>query len=955
MPEPERIGPYRLIRLLGAGGMGEVFLAHDERLDRLVAIKRLRTSSEVSPERRKRFRREARIAARLEHPNIVQIHDVLSEGEVDCIVMEYVDGQDLRQRSKDARPSLHETLAIAGQIALAMAEAHDREIIHRDLKTENVLITRTGQVKITDFGIAKDLRDETLTGDGHLMGTSRSMSPEQASARPVDHRSDLFSFGTLLYEILTGKSPFLGETSYLTMHRVVNDAPESLHTLVPGLPPALVALIEQLLAKEPLLRPRSFREVAQILAQLQGLPCTGTPPAGRSPPGNDGDTAATEDPEPAPDDAAARSPGVRLAGRTPSDMVETESMPPTVAPAPVAPAPAPSVPHAPAPPAPPAARTEAAQNDEPGDQGNAMASSMPPLRRARWRRAVIMAITGAALALGLGYWLWTGIARQPGHRYTYVAVPGPIEAPAGPGAALTAAAVRGGLARGLSEREDVVVLPLHDVTTVSEGFLHVKQRQPTADEMMRAMGADELIESRLTCGAQECVVSWKRIARDGGIRATTEFAIRPDDAIAAEQAVLEHLRALYRDHGLRKGLDQAPLTPADQVAYLGLRSTHWAHEGTSASDEMLAQLELIRRRSPAAVHVYRLEIDMLRRRYRHSARDADLARILVLIREAERQAPDSYEILATQFDFALEADLTDLARDTLRRIEALDPASGWTLLLRGRWHAEIGEKDEALAVLQRAATPGSYWRIRYHLAAMRRERDELDEARRHIDRLLEQSPGNYAGLSWLASVEMRSNNPACAVELYDALVERHRYYDECNGRGVAEMLLGRYEGAAASFRCSLEARLGDPLASLNLAEALALAGDTQAASTTFGALLESLRASEPLRTGDALELETLALAHQARHGAAQADEARLLMDRVLAETAGQLSHEILYTAATVHALLGDDADSVKYVRQLLDGGRLPSWFRFPWFDAVRNDPALQQRLAENLPAPTCKH
>jgi tetratricopeptide (TPR) repeat protein len=277
------------------------------------------------------------------------------------------------------------------------------------------------------------------------------------------------------------------------------------------------------------------------------------------------------------------------------------------------------------------------------------------------------------------------------------------------------------------------------------------------------------------------------------------------------------------------------------------------------------------------------------------------------------------------------------------------------LLLRGRWHADIGEKDEAFAVLQRAATPGSYWRIRYHLAAMRRARDELDEARRHIDRLLEQSPGNYAGLSWLASVEMRSNNPACAVELYDELVERHRYYDECNGRGVAETLLGRYEDAEASFRCALAARPGDPVASFNLAEALTLAGDTQQATETFRELLASLRASKPLRTGDELELETLALAHLAQHDAEVAAEARELMQRLLAEAPGPPSHEMLYTAATVHALLGDDDATVEYVHTLLDGGRLPRWFRFSWFDGVRHHPDLQQRLAKDLPEPTCKH
>ena len=162
MPESERIGPYRVIRRLGAGGMCEVMLAHDERLDRLVAIKRLHDDT-ATPERRERFRREARIVARLDHPAIVQIHDVLHEADHDYLIMEYVEGQTLRQ-GRAARPmAVPEVLDIAHQIALGMAAAHDRGVIHRDLKAENVLITPAGRARLTDFGIAKLEGDDTFT------------------------------------------------------------------------------------------------------------------------------------------------------------------------------------------------------------------------------------------------------------------------------------------------------------------------------------------------------------------------------------------------------------------------------------------------------------------------------------------------------------------------------------------------------------------------------------------------------------------------------------------------------------------------------------------------------------------------------------------------------------------------------------------------------------------------
>ena len=215
MPElAGKIGPYELLRRLGAGGMGEVFLAYDERLDRQVAIKRIRSDKSATSERRERFRREARVAARLNHPAIVQVYDVLAEGDVDSIVMEAVEGTDLRTLIGGRPLPLEAAVVIARDVADGLAEAHRQGIVHRDLKSENVLVTPAGRAKITDFGIAKRLlagkTEDSLTAIGHVMGTYRAMSPEQARGEEVDHRSDLFSFGILLYEMLTGKIPLRG-------------------------------------------------------------------------------------------------------------------------------------------------------------------------------------------------------------------------------------------------------------------------------------------------------------------------------------------------------------------------------------------------------------------------------------------------------------------------------------------------------------------------------------------------------------------------------------------------------------------------------------------------------------------------------------------------------------------------------------------------------------------------
>jgi tetratricopeptide (TPR) repeat protein len=274
------VGPYRILRHLGAGGMGEVFLAHDPRLGREVAIKRLRPESGLDPERRARLLREARVAAALNHPSIVQVFDLLEEEDgTASIVMEYVPGPTLHQLLKGGPPPVAEGLRLATAVAEGLACAHQRGVLHRDLKAENVLLPPEGPAKIADFGIARRVlghlpggaADETLTREGRVVGTPRAMSPEQACGDAVDARSDLFSFGVLLYEVFGGRSPFLGSTGSDTVRRLLGHDPPPVDQLRPGLPPELTDLIQELLEKSPELRPRSAAEVVDRLRACAAL------------------------------------------------------------------------------------------------------------------------------------------------------------------------------------------------------------------------------------------------------------------------------------------------------------------------------------------------------------------------------------------------------------------------------------------------------------------------------------------------------------------------------------------------------------------------------------------------------------------------------------------------------------------------------------------------------------
>lgn len=264
---PETIGPYRIEGRLGAGGMGEVWLAHDRRLGRRVAVKRLRRGRDDRAARA-RLRREARAAAGLSHPSIVQVFDFLEIGGEEWIVMEHVEGPRLSELLKGGPLTLPGAVAYGRQLAEGLAAAHAKGIVHRDLKAENVLVAASG-AKILDFGLVRNLipdsDESSLTKSGAVLGTVGSMAPEQAQGLEAGPRSDLFSLGVLLYEMVAGRSPFRAASVVETMKRLIGRPPEPLPTEVPG---ALARLIEQLLEKTPELRPPSAAVVARRLARV---------------------------------------------------------------------------------------------------------------------------------------------------------------------------------------------------------------------------------------------------------------------------------------------------------------------------------------------------------------------------------------------------------------------------------------------------------------------------------------------------------------------------------------------------------------------------------------------------------------------------------------------------------------------------------------------------------------
>lgn len=265
------VGGYRLISRIGVGGMGEVWRAEDMKLLRPAAVKVLLETLAEDPELKARFMREAQTAARLNHPNIATIYSV---GEIDrtmYIAMELIEGQSLADRIAAGRVPAAEAVRIMAQVAIGLAEAHDHGVIHRDVKPDNIMITRRG-VKILDFGIARDVsprQQAALTRAHVVLGTPDYMSPEQATGKTLDGRSDIFALGIVLYEALSGRLPFSGATPTDTMVKIASAPPQPLPSMLPGVPASLADVIGRCLQKNPDDRYAGARDLAADLERVE--------------------------------------------------------------------------------------------------------------------------------------------------------------------------------------------------------------------------------------------------------------------------------------------------------------------------------------------------------------------------------------------------------------------------------------------------------------------------------------------------------------------------------------------------------------------------------------------------------------------------------------------------------------------------------------------------------------
>jgi len=283
-----KLAHYTIISKIGAGGMGEVYRARDTRLDREVAIKLLSSDVSKDTDRLKRFEQEAKATSALNHPNILTVHDIGEHEGNPYIVSELLDGEELRQLLDHGAIPLRKVIDYAQQIVSGLSAAHEKGVIHRDLKPENLFITKNDRVKILDFGLAKlrataleassseDATRRAITNPGVVMGTVGYMSPEQVRGQLTDHRSDIFSFGAILHEMISGRRAFRRETMAETMSAILKEEPDDLTESIPNISPSLERIVRRCLEKKAERRFQSTSDLGFALEALSNTSSSGT-------------------------------------------------------------------------------------------------------------------------------------------------------------------------------------------------------------------------------------------------------------------------------------------------------------------------------------------------------------------------------------------------------------------------------------------------------------------------------------------------------------------------------------------------------------------------------------------------------------------------------------------------------------------------------------------------------
>ena len=819
----QQVSHFRIVRLLGRGGMGVVYKAVDLELGREVALKFLSLAAR-NPRDEARFRREARATAALDHPNIGTIYEVGEREGRRFIAMAFYDGETLAARlahEPESRLPIGEAASIAGQLASALAAAHAAGVVHRDLKPDNVMITRGGRVKLLDFGLAKWAEAPTVTEKGVVVGTAAYMAPEQLRGSESGAAGDLWAFGVVLYHMLTGQRPFGGERRGM-VHAILYEDPPLLRELRPDVPEALERIVSRCLTKEPQER---YPDADAILAEL----------------------------------AAA---GLWETGST-----------------------------------------------------STITTAVPQWRG--WRRWAALATAILLLAAATAAVLLLSRPKPP--LYVAVLKPEVTGSLLADDSAQVRLNLQGALLRTVASLEGLAALDSAQVNAV--------KGPPAA--VARAVAAGEVVASRADCAGDLCQVSLSRLGgADGRLLWSGGLRLPPSDPRLFANAVAASLRQGYADRALRVSRLELKIDGPDYKTFLELRLRL---ANPAALDDVLSRLGELRQRAPSFLDVYVLEAKVARKLYVDTGQNRYLERGLAVSQQAHALAPEDPQPLDTLFSLNLESGHLDEAEAILVKMEEVDPAG--SLLRRGQLAERRGQSEEALKLMQDAVRLQPSWQTLLTVANAEYRQSRLDDARRHLEQLLQRSPGNPEGLNTLAQIELL-RNPEHAVALLRQAARHDPGPKSLTNLGGALLLLRRYDEAEHSLRQALAQQPDDPSASLNLADCLTLAGEEAEARRLYAGIVASAERLATPGNWQLLSVKAQALAHLGR--TVEAVEAIQQALRLTPDNA-QLALE----AAVVYTLVGDRGSALFQARQAANRGVDANWFALPFFDPLRSEPDFQ--------------
>lgn len=877
------IGSYRVLRSLGAGGMGEVLLGYDERLERPVALKRVRGSGH---ERHRRLRREAQMVASLSHANIVQVHDLVDTDDGVVVVMEFVEGRTIDDLLRDGPLDVAQAIDLGRQIARGLDAAHAAGLIHRDLKPANVMVSADGIAKVLDFGIAKSLAGDSMTATGAVIGTYRSMSPEQALGKTVDARSDLFALGALLYEMLTGVSPFAADTPLATLQQVTEAMPTPVGSLRPRAPAALIALIDALLAKDPAARTPSAGHVARI---LDGL-LANTPPPGQPVPAPVGNFATTVD--------------------TPSAAVAADR----------------------------ASRDQASRDWASHDRSAPPSTGGPgPHTRPARRKRAMTATAVVVVALTVLGSLWQARARPT---LRVLLLPPTVEGAedAGGEDASDAGFVQAGYTaagiRALTHLDGIRVIDPAEA----------RDLEGTPSALARAVAADETVQASLRIEAATAFVTLSRATADGTIHWANTFQVptAPEDALVLAAAVTTEITRAFDDHAPPDTPPTLGASSTDYAAFLKIKESLDSGD-RGASETALDKLQKILLSSSDFLDAHLLATSLAITTFRDSGDLEVLALASEHLRAAYAIAPSHPQVLETLVRIELErGDITG-AIDATADLSARIPGDASIPIARS-WIAEKqGKLEEAITWMAEATQRMPSWRGLWRLADLAYRSGSVEVARKALDELQVRSPDNSWGLSLRGQLELIFGDIELAAEIYQHLLSKHPHRRYYTNFGLSQYLLRNYSEAIAAYQSALQRDPNHVATLLNLADAELASGESEGAFEHYRQIVRLLESKQSRSTLEPTELTNRAQALAHLGESFLAVEATLDALQQFPEDA-----QVVFEAAIVYSIVGDRASALATLRRALALGTSRRWLDIPMLDNLRQDADFAQ-MASELP------